>query len=107
MCICRLLIHGHFCFTEHVQVTYDHDYTLQPIKGDGAMYMVISNTTSTLEPKMAHIHLTNLFNGDPLLGECPPCILVAERMNAQCGNCYVKGWKAISNIHSFSDPSSV
>ena len=97
MCICKLLILGHFCFTENVHVTYDHDYTLQPIKGDGVLYMVIHNTTSTLEPKMVHIHLTNLFNGDSLLGECPH----------NAGNCYIKGWKAISNIHSFSDPSSV
>ncbi|GFG36381.1 hypothetical protein Cfor_06100, partial [Coptotermes formosanus] len=50
----------------NVQITYDHDYTLEPIKGD--IYMVVRNATSTLEPSMAYIHLTNLFNGDPLLG---------------------------------------
>jgi hypothetical protein len=75
-----VIIHGHVRFTENVQITYDHDYTLEPIKGD--IYMVVRNATSTLEPSMAYIHLTNLFNGDPLLGECQPCIRVAERTNA-------------------------
>ena len=65
-------------------MTYDHDYTLQPVKGDGDIYMVISNATSNLKPSIAYIQLTNLFNGDPLLGECPPYIRVAEIMNAYC-----------------------
>jgi hypothetical protein len=50
-----------------VQITYDHDYTLEPRKGD--IYMAIRNAASTLEPSKAYIHLTNLFNGDPVLGE--------------------------------------
>jgi hypothetical protein len=45
------------------------------------MYMVLDNATSNLEPRMVHIHLTNLFNGDPLLGECPPSTRVAESKN--------------------------
>jgi hypothetical protein len=51
-------------------VTYEHHYTLQPIKGDGVMYMVILNDTVSLVPGLAHFNLTNLFNGDQLLGEC-------------------------------------
>jgi hypothetical protein len=52
---------------ENVTVTYDHDYTLEPMKGD--MYMVIRNPETTVTPGRAYIQLTNLFNGDPALGE--------------------------------------
>jgi hypothetical protein len=54
---------------ENVTVTYDHDYTLDPKDGD--VYMVIHNPRTTVTPDLAYIHLTNLFNGNPALGECP------------------------------------
>jgi len=36
-----------------------------------------------------------------------PALVLRKEWKHNAGNCYVNGWKAISNIHSFSDPSSV
>jgi hypothetical protein len=52
---------------ENVTVTYDHDFTLEPTNGD--TYMVIQSPRTTVTPARAYIKLTNLFNGDPILGE--------------------------------------
>jgi hypothetical protein len=52
---------------ENVAVTYDHDFTLEPMNGD--VYMVIQNPGTTVTPTRAYIQLSNLFNGDPVLGE--------------------------------------
>jgi hypothetical protein len=52
---------------ENATVTYDHDFTLEPTDGD--IYMVIHNPRTTVTPARAYFTLTNLFNGDPMLGE--------------------------------------
>jgi hypothetical protein len=57
------------CFPENVTVKYDHDYTLEPINGD--IHMLVQNPQTTVIPGRVYIHLTNLFNGDSVLGEYP------------------------------------
>jgi hypothetical protein len=64
----RLLVTDHYVrLPENVTVTYDHDFTLEPRNGE--VYLVIQNPRTTVTPARAHIQLTNLFNGDPVLGE--------------------------------------
>jgi hypothetical protein len=65
--VCHVPSIRHVCVAENVTVTYDHDYSLEPLDGD--KYMVIHNPRATVTPGRAYIQLTNLFNGDPVLGE--------------------------------------
>jgi hypothetical protein len=57
-------------FSDNIKLTYDHDYTLEPVNGD--IYMVIRNPKVTVVPEKAYFHLTNLFGGEPVLGKSLP-----------------------------------
>jgi hypothetical protein len=53
--------------TVNVPSTFDFDYTLET--RDGKQYMVLKNPMSNSAPSRIYIHLTNLFNGNELLGK--------------------------------------
>jgi hypothetical protein len=49
-------------------LTYSYDYDLED--RDGTVYQVTKNQKTVVEPTKAQYRLTNLFNGDKLLGTC-------------------------------------
>ncbi|PNF14901.1 Protein takeout [Cryptotermes secundus] len=52
---------------DHVYVVYNQYWKLAA--RDGETYMKRHNTTATATPENVHIHITNLFNGNKLLGD--------------------------------------
>jgi hypothetical protein len=48
------------------RLTYSYDYTLE--ERDGVLYQVTKNQKAVVEPSKAHYYMSNLFNGDKLLG---------------------------------------
>ena len=57
------------------RLTYSYDYTIH--ERDGVKYHVSKNAKAVVEPSGARYNLTNLFNGDKLLGKVP-CIMHSE-----------------------------
>jgi hypothetical protein len=58
----------------NLNVTFDTDYSLQPIRGK--IHMVLENGKSTVWSGRTYVHLTNLFNGNEVLGKLlTPCFL--------------------------------
>jgi hypothetical protein len=53
--------------TVDVQTTFDCGYDLEP--RDGKLYMKLKDAVCTSTPSRIYIHLTNLFNGNELLGK--------------------------------------
>ncbi|KDR22096.1 Protein takeout [Zootermopsis nevadensis] len=52
--------------TVNIQGNFEFDYTLET--RDGKQYMVVKNPVTTSTASRSYIHLTNLFNGNELLG---------------------------------------
>jgi hypothetical protein len=59
--------HKEFLFTDHVHVVYDHYWELTA--RDGERYITKGNNTATAMPENVQIRITNLFNGNKLLGK--------------------------------------
>lgn len=53
--------------TVNIQGNFEFDYTLET--RDGKQYMVVKNPVTTSTASRSYIHLTNLFNGNELLGK--------------------------------------
>jgi hypothetical protein len=51
----------------NLRVTFDTDYALKPISGK--LHMVLQNATCLVRSGRTYIHLTNLFNGNEVLGK--------------------------------------
>jgi len=51
------------------RLTYSYDFTIT--EKDGVKYHVTTNAKAMVEPSDARYNLTNLFNGDRLLGKVP------------------------------------
>jgi hypothetical protein len=51
----------------NLNVTFETDYSLEPIRGK--LHMVLKNATCAVWSGRTYIHLTNLFNGNEVLGK--------------------------------------
>lgn len=51
----------------NLHVIFDTDYALKPISGK--LHMVLQNATCAVRSGRTYIHLTNLFNGNEVLGK--------------------------------------
>jgi hypothetical protein len=49
-------------------VTYSYDWDLEQ-KGE-YKHLTVRDPVATIKPSKAHIHLSNLFDGDKFLGKC-------------------------------------
>jgi hypothetical protein len=88
------------------RLTYSYDFTVE--ERDGVRYQVTKNAKAVVEPSGARYNMTNLFNGDRLLGKAP-CIMHSELATSTIctyTGCWVRhrayctqNWRPVPSAH--------
>jgi hypothetical protein len=65
-------------------VTYSYDWDLEQI--EAYKHLITKNSIAAIKPSRAYIHLSNLFDGDEVLGKCAilPRLLTAIYRHLLC-----------------------